>query len=426
MSDPDKEQLLCDPNVCLIHRCRDSDTDGICDADELSLETDPTNHFDRPDFRDVLRKLGDRELPSFQEGQSMVIVLPTVGPDGQAVFGGEAMLPARHDLLKQIGVELPAGGPDLTDGLMLVRSLESANVVEFHRPPWTEIQPPSADTTRDSGTAESTMGAALQGMFVDNFKFQSMSSNEGYRFSTFTFSDGYGRQWTGSSQTGPTSSSTKVETHEKNNLDSYEFDKVVNVNTTVSDGGNTTTTITTMTHYVSPDGKQKSTHTYKKTKYTSSDGTEHVVQTEKDGVVQETQWWHDGFEKGEQEPDSAPGDFPEPTPEETGAAHSDPDYIEYTASPEAIEAALVMRAGPVRIVDPLSGEGEETFIPGIETNSIGPISLFAPDAAGTSITDPMFIHMPFDGDYDPNGQEAPTSEKMTQNGKCIYCNQDGD
>jgi hypothetical protein len=421
MTKPDGEQMLCDPNACFIHRCRDSDTDGICDIDEKMFDCDPDDHFSRPDFRDVLAKL--RELPSFQAGQSMVIVLPTIGPDGQAVFGGNAMLPARHDLLKRIGVELPEGAPDLSDGLTLVRSLESANTVEFGRPPWTQLEPPSADTTRDAGTAESSIGTAVEGLGTYEFKFSSMSSNDGYRFSTFSFTDKFGHAYTGSSQTGPTYSSTKVETHEANSLDSYEYDNEIVVVTTVSESGNTITIKTTTTHYSSSDGKEKWTKTTKKTTANSADGTEHVVETEKDGYT-ETHWWIDGWKQSDPSP---PGDYPEPAPDAgdgTAYAHSDPEYVEYVASPETIDTILLLREGPVHVVNPLSEEGEENFIPGLD-NHLGPVSLFAPDAASTSINEPLVIHMPFGGDHNPDEEEAPAGDGTYQGGQCLYCNQGG-
>jgi|GEM_PF-3961397 len=418
--DPDSERILCDPNVCVISACRDSDNDAICDIDEEALETDPEDHFDRPDFRDVLRKFGERQLPSFQEGRSMIVVLPTVGPDGQAVFGGADMLPARHDLLKTIGIELPSGGPDLSSGFSLVRSLESANVVEYSRPPWTKFGPPTPDTTRDAGADVSSMGTALEGLHVTDFKFDNMTSGD-YRFSTFTF-NANGNAWTGSSQSGPGSSTTTVETHHKNELDSYELDKTITSTTTISPGGNQTVVTTTATRYVSPDGKLTVSNK-KVTKATSADGTEHAVETEENGV-KVTDHWIDGFKPEPYSTENA-GDFPDP-PEGSGYAFMDPDYVELAPSAEAIDAALLMRGGPVRIVDPLSENGGETFIPGIENNGVGPVSLIAPDAASTSITEPLFIHLPFGGDYDPDGaQNGPTPNPTNQNGQCLYCNQGG-
>lgn len=413
------EQKLCDLDACLIEFCADSDADGVCDEDEEACGTDPLVPKSRPKFRDLLRLLAAQELPSFRDGHSMLLVLPTQGPDGEPVFGGEAAFPARESLLKQIGVELPEGAPDLTDGFTLMKSLDTG--VEFRRPPWTKPEAPKADTTRDGQLDAGAIGSALKGLKLDDFQIQSASSSDGLNFSQFTFTDQNGHPWSVETQVGPTYAKVHAETDHTNGIDDYRYHQTRDVEVTTDEQGNTTKTTTTHTESTSPDGKQQPSTTRQTREHTSADGQQKFVEHTEANGFEWTEECHAGSGCfGPQVPEEAG----ETTDEGSSTAHYDPDYVEYTASPEVMDAVLVLRGGPVLVVDPLDDAAQETFIPGLD-NNIGPVSLYAPDSAW-SLNEPIIIRMPRGGDYDPNAPEPLTAEKAYEGGKCIYCSEDGD
>jgi len=185
------EQMLCDTIACFIHTTWDYDHDGVGDADEIAVGTDPADFFSRAQLYSLLDRAAKRELPSFEAGQSLIVLLPTFGPAGEAVYGGEAMLPAKQSLLDAIGIELPDKSIDLTDGFTLTRSVDGKGV-EFNKLKWVLPDPPTADTTRDASADGTATAKALEGKRIRDFDLDSATNDNGLGFSKFSFTDEYG------------------------------------------------------------------------------------------------------------------------------------------------------------------------------------------------------------------------------------------
>lgn len=76
-SQPKRRIRACDLSTCLIAwQVVDSDGDGISDADELMTGTDPHDPASRPGLAVVIQTLEARKLPSFEYGQSFLVIVP--------------------------------------------------------------------------------------------------------------------------------------------------------------------------------------------------------------------------------------------------------------------------------------------------------------------------------------------------------------
>jgi hypothetical protein len=63
----------------------------------------------------------------------------------------------------------------------------------------------------------------------------------------------------------------------------------------------------------------------------------------------------------------------------------------------------------------------------VRGESTGTVVLYDPDSYGTSLTDPVIVHMPFQEDRaEGPGEEAPAPTDGNQGGQCLYCNQSGE
>lgn len=132
----DKQSGIC---LVLVERTRDSDGDGFTDADEIAAGTDPHNRHSSPAILDILRLAGQGKLPSFENHQSIVAILPTATPDGRPIktglpdkasipaFGGVKIRDVRANALKAMGLSddtLKGAGVnpgDLSNGLSIGR-----------------------------------------------------------------------------------------------------------------------------------------------------------------------------------------------------------------------------------------------------------------------------------------------------------------
>jgi hypothetical protein len=432
------EQMLCDQRACLLHRWEDKDRDGVADLDEEKVGTDPTRFRDRPTLEELLRVLP--ELPTFQGGASMLLVLPTFTPFGEEVFGGKSLLPAKASLLDTIGIRLPEDGSiDLTDGFTMTRSLYDSTGLEFAVPPWLMPAPETPDTSTMDGTTDAGLGApsvAMEGHGPKyDFKIQSASTDGPYSFSVISYTDSYGNPWTVTSQSeqqSSYSSSHSTATTKSTYSDGSSFEKTVDVHQ-YSDEHGTETTTTTHTKSTDANGNTSESSTTQ-TDATSADGHQEYHSTEtthEDGTVtSESVECFDGACTGTVQGEPAG----ETTEEGSATAHRDPDYMEYVPSPEVVDAAMTLRMGPVQTVNPLDGDEQmlQFSVTGVNggasSGATGPVSLYTPEALDTAITEPVVVHMPFGGDgtQDPEEQQAPAPQGDYLGGQCIYCNQDGE
>ncbi len=119
---------ICDQTGCYVAwAVRDSDGDGVCDADEIMAGTDPYDARSRPGLT-VVAELGlSRQLPSFEAGQGAFIAFPAeimaaIKEGGEDPLG-TFPLHGRKDALTRAGIDadqLSKVGIDLDkDGLSL-------------------------------------------------------------------------------------------------------------------------------------------------------------------------------------------------------------------------------------------------------------------------------------------------------------------
>jgi hypothetical protein len=95
----------CASGVCLVvvKAVVDSDGDGVSDDDEIAAGTNPQDPYNRPSPKDVLGLAAEGKLPSFNQHFTEVLVMPTEGPDGQAL-GIADSFPDRDDMMKLFGI----------------------------------------------------------------------------------------------------------------------------------------------------------------------------------------------------------------------------------------------------------------------------------------------------------------------------------
>lgn len=418
------EQMLCDQRACLIHRAVDLDGDGVADIDELALGTDPDRLTSRPTLDELFRTLP--ELPTLRDGSSMLLVLPAFTPFGNEVFGGEVMLAARQSMLERMGIDLGDElVPDLKNGFTLTRSIDDANAVEFAVPPWLVPAVPGPDTTMDAGVA----GAAMKGHGpASDFVIHSASMDDVFAYAQFSYRDEHDIVWNVTTQSSPGYSSATATAHE-DDVFGGSYDQEIDV-TQHSDGYGTETTTKSSLRWSNGAG-QSGTSSKTVIDQQSVDHKQwyhHTEMERSDGTtISATTMCSEGA-CGEQPTGEQPTP-PQPVDDgsEPDTAYVDPDYMEYSPSPEVMDAAIALHQGPVMTVNPL--DADEQYLQfdatGMFGHDKGDIVFFANDGYSTT-SDPIIAHMPPAGDpAEGPPEEGPAPDDGYKNGQCIYCNQGG-
>jgi hypothetical protein len=105
-----RDVRICDPTGCyLAWGVVDSDGDGVSDADEVMAGTDPQDATSTPPMAHLVDLLPTRQLPSFEAGLAVFVVLPPQVTTMGDVDRAEALLQAfplakRTSLLEHIGL----------------------------------------------------------------------------------------------------------------------------------------------------------------------------------------------------------------------------------------------------------------------------------------------------------------------------------
>ncbi len=121
--------LHCAQHACLaVSNTLDSDGDQVSDDDERAAGTDPYDAASTPRLPKLIDLLARDKLPSFQSGRSVLIVLPTMAPNGKPILGGMAALPGRQNTLAGLGISGDrVAGLNLSNGLTIGRSTKPAS-----------------------------------------------------------------------------------------------------------------------------------------------------------------------------------------------------------------------------------------------------------------------------------------------------------
>ncbi|MEO3778454.1 thrombospondin type 3 repeat-containing protein [Micromonospora sp. B11E3] len=87
-------RAVCEHRVCLLvlDESNDNDGDGVTDVDEEALGSDPNDAGSYPDVHKIFDAAIARELPSFEEHLTELVVLPRDTPDGMALATGVGAL----------------------------------------------------------------------------------------------------------------------------------------------------------------------------------------------------------------------------------------------------------------------------------------------------------------------------------------------
>lgn len=106
----------------------DSDGDQVSDDDERAAGTDPYDAASTPRLPKLIGLMAMDKLPSFQSGRTVLIVLPTMAPNGKSILGGAAALPGRQNTLAALGISGDrVAGLNLSNGLAIGRSTKPAS-----------------------------------------------------------------------------------------------------------------------------------------------------------------------------------------------------------------------------------------------------------------------------------------------------------
>lgn len=133
--EPEPRLLLCDSGACLRYLTvlDDSDGDGVSDADEKALGSDPHDPASTPPVLSMISLAGIGRLPSFDARFSEIVLLPDSAPDGTSLSAGPALTmafgPTRKDAMTRLGLTselLSEVGTSGSDPLSIVAAAESA------------------------------------------------------------------------------------------------------------------------------------------------------------------------------------------------------------------------------------------------------------------------------------------------------------
>lgn len=428
------EGRRCNPNMCILFTAQDSDHDGVADVDELAAGTNPHDPLSYPAVIDLAKLMVAHQLPTFEIGNSLMVLLPTKDANGLPVFGGEGMLASRKSSLETAGIIVPAR-IDISRGFTMGRTAESRQMsfgqlfTAFGRPANATIpvrlladaigSGPSADWSVTTQEVTGTSGfSGLEGTLVGK-------TTQGERVTGTWFDYGDRMQFEVHANTG--------EFHQKITI---EKDAAGNITTT-------TLTTTLIELRVGPLGESRDWKQVRITTVTSPHGrrvtTTRVewftilVNGEKDltGYRETTEVYEPGedHDHGSQPADDPPPGGHDPNGgDDPSHTYIDPEAAEHsgiiTATPEGMRTALRVVGAAVLVVqndnDPLSNY--EVPPTGIH-DKYGPIALYGGDdeSAVFGVT-PAFVRVP-QPEYDPNLTEQKPPLTAPPDGGCLNCYQ---
>ncbi|HEX6871920.1 MAG TPA: thrombospondin type 3 repeat-containing protein [Micromonosporaceae bacterium] len=260
----------CEYRVCLLvlRADYDSDGDGVTDVDEVALGTDPFDPDSHPGAAQLLDNLLEDRLPSFERHFTEIVVLPKLTPDGTEVATGLGAFQLRDGDAKILsslwqGISgLRSNGFDPSKGITanLPPQPLSVEKVEPLLGPYAEMALVSAG----SNLCCATSGGVNSGKPVEHTTKGNpeTGAKEVSKDGDFTVRD-YTATYVDHSSDHVTSVSDANGSHV--HVDSYD-DKgnkveTTDIDITVKDNGDGTTTTTKVTTVENSDGKTRVTKT---------------------------------------------------------------------------------------------------------------------------------------------------------------------
>lgn len=420
-----EEKIKCSDDLCLINDLPDRDGDGVADVDELAAGTDPKDGSIYPTTQRIADLLGLRQLPSFETGNSMLIVIPTRLPDGLPAFGGDAVLPSRKSALDRAGIKLPDGF-DLSNGLSITIGLGTSDM-SFHGLFGAITKGRSTEARGVGGAMASSSEGGSRYTDVQTV-YSHKDASKGTEISQYTAYDTRtGKDVTINYRSDSSISVTEIHADDgsfTSRTTSNKDPSGITVTKTTTDtskteqrslGPVTTTQHTETTTTTSSDGKSYHKDTTTTTTVTYPDGRSESHTSTKSETC------NDGQCQQGSDPSQPAGELP---PDDgTATALYDPDYDGSVAvSPALMHSVLVARGTNVDVVNSDNVSVYDfTFDPKTVSNKWGPIALFSGDEdQGQSRA--TFVHVPSaQPEFDPNLSAGAPLPAAPPDGTCTYC-----
>ncbi len=423
------EQVLCTLDACLVHDLHDTDGDGVSDVDEQALGTDPNDARSRPLLDGLLDRIKYDRLPSFLDGHSIVIVLPTRFPDGRSLFGGRAAMPSRRAVLDRLGITSSMlDKMDMTQGLTLTNHGSTSHPSLGARGMKWSLVGASTNGANDAAMADALrLGSRNPVSSVD---VGSTSRSGAFEFGSFTIHHEGGRDEEVTYKKSP--STLGVEIRYKDNGEPFGTTQLtrrkdpdgteVKTETTTKTGDctvgcKTQTTTTSKTSTTSADQKTTYTETTKTTTTVPKVGPTTVrVET---GITC-TGDCPMKDDTGTTTCASSDAGGCAATEEASTTALTSADYVDWSPSPELVRAVLAGLGATILVVDP-TGEGPRTMEidPMGKANKYGPISLVAEEGS----TQPLVFHLPSEAQPETRSDLPHAELGGVGTTPCTYCGQ---
>lgn len=419
------ERVLCDENLCILHQETDSDGDGVADADEEALAQDPRDPRRYPEVSELAALIPQHALPSFEAGNSLLVLLPTMDANGLPVFGGEASLPARRSALDAAGISVP-DEVDLGRGFSVSRTLGSTELA-FHG------LFTASTKGRDAGIAAG-IGRALDSVGNDISDVQQVykTTSGDMEFGqvtawktgtgpvTITYEDGPNgyEHFATKSEDGSFQSETRTTQDKDGN--SYTHTTTHTHKERTGEAGTTTTDVDVTTDSAtSADGRTRYSTTTTTATTTDAKGNTTTTTTTTTKSCTDSDCTTSTSSSGQQ-PDA--GDQAgETTDEGSATATRNPEHdTDVGVSPQTMHMVLAMLGSNVNVSSDRPLVAYDYNPIGIG-NKWGPIALVSGDESHL-VASPTFLHIPSaTPDYDPEVQYGLPPTDVVPEDPCLYC-----